>query len=75
MVEQDRDFEERRRDEMAEKLAVYKREVKTQSIQQSPRNHDQTIINHSWKLQVANCETTARVMREEEARLEEVYNR
>ena len=31
------------------------------------------IVN--WKLQVANCETTARVMREEEARLEEVYNR
>ena len=26
-------------------------------------------------LKVANCETTARVMREEEARLEEVYNR
>ena len=26
-------------------------------------------------MQVANCETTARVMREEEARLEEVYNR
>ena len=25
--------------------------------------------------QVANCETTARVNREEEARLEEVYNR
>ena len=24
---------------------------------------------------MANCETTARVMREEEARLEEVYNR
>ena len=26
-------------------------------------------------LKVANCETTARVMREEEARSEEVYNR
>ena len=50
MVERDRDIEERRRDEMAEKLVVYKRAV-------------------------ANCETTARVMREEEARLEEVYNR
>merc|ERR1719309_1212236 len=50
MVERDRDIEERRRDEMAEKLAVYKREV-------------------------ANCETTARVMREEEARLEAIYYR
>ena len=27
MIERDRDIEERRRDEMAEKLAVYKREV------------------------------------------------
>jgi len=50
MIQRDRDIEERRRDEIAEKLAVYKREV-------------------------ANCETTARLMREEEARLEEVYNR
>merc|ERR1719397_2102619 len=50
MIERDRDIEERRRDEIAEKLSVYKREV-------------------------ANCETTARVNREEEARLEEVYNR
>ena len=29
MVERDRDIEERRRDEMAEKLSVYKREVKS----------------------------------------------
>ena len=50
MVERDRDLEERRVAEVAEKLAVYKREV-------------------------GNCETTARVMREEEARLESVYNR
>ena len=50
MIERDRDIEERRRDEMAEKLAVYKREV-------------------------ANCESTARLMRDEEARLEEIYYR
>jgi len=49
MIERDRDIEERRRDEMAEKLSVYKREV-------------------------ANCETTARLMRDEEARLEAIYN-
>ena len=29
MIERDRDIEERRRDEMAEKLAVFKREVKS----------------------------------------------
>ena len=29
MIERDRDIEERRRDEMAEKLSVYKREVKS----------------------------------------------
>ena len=28
MIERDRDIEERRRDEMAEKLSVYKRELK-----------------------------------------------
>ena len=50
MVERDRDIEERRRNEMAEKLAVYKREV-------------------------GNCETTARVMRDEEARLEDICYR
>merc|ERR1712181_50944 len=50
MIERDRDIDERRRNEMGEKLALYKREV-------------------------ANCETTARLMREEGARLEEVYNR
>ena len=44
------DIEERRRDSMAEKLAVYKREM-------------------------ANCRSTARVTREEEARLDEIYNR
>ena len=29
MIERDRDLEERRRDEMGEKLSVYKREVKS----------------------------------------------
>ena len=84
MVERDRDIEERRRDEMAEKLAVYKREVN--SINPTITNQELKLLGgknwklkiwggKNWKLQVANCETTARVMREEEARLEEVYNR
>ena len=33
MIERDRDIEERRRDEMAEKLPVYKREVKSTNHQ------------------------------------------
>ena len=33
MIERDRDIEERRRDEMAEKLSVYKREVKSTNHQ------------------------------------------
>lgn len=67
MIERDRDLEERRRDEMGEKLSVYKREVKSIGNQSWP------IPN--WNLQVANLETTARVMRDEEARLEQIYNR
>ena len=67
MIERDRDLEERRRDEMGEKLSVYKREVKSVGNQSWP------IPN--WNLQVANVETTARVMRDEEARLEQIYMR
>ena len=33
MIERDRDIEERRRDEIAEKLSVYKREVKSTNHQ------------------------------------------
>ena len=43
MIERDRDIEERRVNEMAEKLSVYKREVKYRSI----INHELSFINTS----------------------------
>ena len=45
MVERDRDIEERRVAEMAEKLSVYKREVSAEFSQSNTIDHQQ--INHN----------------------------
>ena len=47
MIERDRDIEERRRDEMAEKLSVYKREVMSTNSQSSINHDEFSIISQS----------------------------